>query len=98
MNFTKNFDRARNVVKGCLITAMIICVIGLFINESAPTLGLYIIIAALALIAFAMLLVFTSLKCPYCGKQLFSKCLTVTVCPNCKRNLTTGMKSKGKKK
>ena len=98
MNFTKNFDRARRMVKVCLITAMIICILGILVNESAPGLALYIIIAALALIAFAMLLVFTSLKCPYCGKQLFNKCLTVTVCPNCRRNLTTGMKSKGKKK
>ena len=57
-----------------------------------------VIVGVLLLIQLAMLLVFTSLKCPYCGKQLFSKCLTVTVCPNCKRNLTTGMKSKGKKK
>ena len=98
MNFTKNFERARRMVKMCLLIAMGICVLGLLLNESAPELALYIIIAATALIAFAMLLVFTTLKCPYCGKQLFNKCLTVTVCPNCRRNLTTGMKSKGKKK
>lgn len=98
MNFTKNFDRARNIVKICLFVAMGICILGLFINDSAPQLGFYIIIAALALIVFALVLVFTALKCPYCGKQLFSKCLTVTVCPHCRRDLTTGMKRKGKKR
>ncbi len=98
MDFTKKFDRVRNIVKACLFVAMGICVVGLLVNDSAPQLGLYIIIAALALIVFALVLVFTSLKCPYCGKQLFSKCLTVTVCPHCRRNLTTGMKSKGKRR
>ena len=98
MNFTKNFYLARNIVKGCLFTAMGLCILGLLVNESMPTIGMYVVIAAVSLIVVALAFIFTCLKCPYCGKQLISKCLTVTVCPHCKRNLATGIKSKGKKK
>ena len=98
MNFTKSFDRARNTVKGCLFTAMGLCVLGLVINERLPDAAKYVTIAAVVLIVIGCALVALCLKCPYCGRQIISKCLTVTSCPHCKRNLTTGMKTKGKKR
>ena len=98
MNFTKNFERARNITKGCLFAAFGLCVLGLLVNESVPDLAVYIVVASVALIAIALFVVFTCLKCPYCGKQIISKCLTATVCPHCRRDLTTGMKSKKKKR
>ena len=97
MNFTKNFDRARGLAKGCLFGAMGLCILGLITNGSMPDLAVYIVVAAVVLIAVALFVVFTCLKCPYCGKQIISKCLTTTVCPHCKRNLTTGLKGKKKK-
>ena len=98
MDFTKNFYLARNIVKGCLFVAMGLCIVGLIVNEALPTVGVYIVFAAVILIVVALGLIFTCLKCPYCGKQIISKCLTVTVCPHCKRDLATGIKSKGKKR
>ena len=98
MDFTKNFYLARNIVKGCLFVAMGLCIVGLIVNEALPAVGMYIVIGAVGLIIVALALIFTCLKCPYCGKQLISKCLTVTVCPHCKRELATGLKSKGKKR
>ena len=98
MNFTKSFDRARNTVKGCLFSAMGLCILGLLINESYPGAAKYICISAVVLIVLGCVLVGLCLKCPYCGRQIISKCLTVTSCPHCKRNLTTGMKTKGKKR
>jgi len=98
MNFTKSFDRARNTVKGCLFSAMGLCILALLLNENYPTPAIYCTVAAVALIVIGVVLVALCLKCPYCGKQIISKCLTVTVCPHCKRNLTTGMKGKNKKK
>ena len=98
MNFTKNFDRARNTVKGCLFSAMGLCVLGLFINETYPTAAIYATVAAVALIIIGVALVALCLKCPYCGKQIISKCLTVTTCPHCHRNLSTGLKGKKKGK
>ncbi len=98
MDFTKNFYLARNIVKACLFTAMGLCILGLIVNEAAATIGLYIVIGAVALIAVALVIIFTCLKCPYCGKQIISKCLTVTACPHCRRDLATGIKSKKKKR
>ena len=98
MDFTKNFYLARNIVKGCLFVAMGLCIIGLIVNEALPAVGMYIVIGAVGLIIVALALIFTCLKCPYCGKQIISKCLTVTVCPHCKRDLATGLKAKGKKR
>ena len=98
MNFTKNFYLARNIVTACLFIAMGLCIIGLIVNEALPSISLYIVISAVVLIFFALFLVFTCLKCPYCGKQIISKCLTVTSCPHCRRDLTTGMKGKKKAK
>ena len=97
MNFTKNFDRARNTVKGCLFSALGLCILGLIANESYTQATIYIMVSAVALIVISLALVFLCLKCPYCGKQIISKCLTVTVCPHCKRNLSTGMKGKKKR-
>ncbi len=98
MNFNKNFYRARNAVKGCLFGAMGMCILGLIANEALPSIGIYIVISALALIVIGLVITFTCLKCPYCGKQLISKCLTVTVCPHCRRDLSTGIKSKKKRR
>ena len=98
MNFTKNFDRARSTVKACLFSAMGLCILGLIANESYPNATIYIMVAAVALIVISLALVAICLKCPYCGKRIISKCLTVTVCPHCRRNLSTGMKSKGKRR
>jgi len=98
MNFTKNFDRARSIAKGCLFGAAGLCVLGLLVNGSMPDLAVYIVVAAVALIVIALFVVFTCLKCPYCGKQIISKCLTVTACPHCKRDLRSGLKTKKKKR
>ena len=97
MNFTKNFERGRSIAKGCLFAAAALCVVGLLLNGSMPGIAVYIVVTALILIAIALFTVFTCLKCPYCGKQIISKCLTTTVCPHCKRNLASGLKSKKKK-
>ena len=97
MDFTKSFYRARNTAKGCLFGAMGLCVLGLLVNESMPQIAMYIVISAVALIAIALFVIFTCLKCPYCGKQIISKCLTTNVCPHCKRNLATGLKGKKRK-
>lgn len=97
MNFTKNFEKARALVKGCLFSAVALCILGLIANESMPQLALYAVIGAVVLMVVSLFVVFTCLKCPYCGKQIIVKCLTVTSCPHCRRNLVTGIKSKKKK-
>ena len=92
------FERARGLVKGCLYAAIAFCVAGLLINSTSETMAMYAVIAAVLLIAVALFFVAVCLKCPYCGKHIIVKCLTVKSCPHCNRNLETGIKAKGKKR
>jgi len=92
------FERARGLVKGCLFAAVAFCVIGLLINSSSETLAMYAAVTAVILMAVALIFVAMCLKCPYCGKHIIVKCLTVKSCPHCGRDLVSGMKVKGKGK
>ncbi len=98
MNTSKmSFERAQGLVKGFLYSAVGFCIVGLIVNGTYPDLAVYAVGAAILFMVLALGVVFLCLKCPYCGKQIFVKCLTIKVCPHCKRNMVTGLKVKGKK-
>lgn len=92
------FDKARLVIKGLLLGGIVVCVAALLIQSLNPTLGVYLTLIGIACVIGSLVFVFTYMKCPYCGKQLFKNCLVVTVCPHCRRHLVAGTKVKSKKR
>ena len=92
------FEKARGMLKGFLIAAVALCVVGLLVNSSSETAAFYCVMGAIICLAFGLFVLFTCVKCPYCGKRIIRNCLVVKNCPHCKRNLSSGLKGKSKKK
>jgi len=93
----KNFETARKIVKLLLGATIVLCVLALLVNDGSGGLVNYFVIGAIACIVAVVLVVAIGMRCPYCGKTIVRKCLVVEVCPHCRRNLTTGLKSKKKR-
>ena len=91
------FEMARNIIKGLLAVAGIMCVIALIANDGNSRFAVYAAIIAVVCIVGTLFIVATSMKCPYCGRAIIRKCLVVKTCPHCNRNLVSGLKSKKKK-
>ncbi len=92
------FDKARNLVMFMLVMCIAACVGSVIANDFDVALanmfglmsGLFFILAAAVIVVFC--------KCPHCGKRVFFGMLKYKTCPNCKHDLVTGEKTKGKKR
>lgn len=91
------FERARTVIKSLLIAGIVVCVAALLTHSINPTIGAYLTLLGIFCVVGSLVFVFGFMKCPYCGKQIFLNCLTVKVCPHCRRHLVSGIKVKNKK-
>ena len=97
MRPNKSFETARNIIKVLLGAAVVLCVLALLVGDGGGALGAYVVIAAVACIVAIVIVLAVGMRCPYCGKTIVRKCLVVEVCPHCRRNLATGLKSKKKR-
>ena len=95
-NQNLNFERARNIIKGLLVLAAILCVVALVAGEGQFM--AYATVVAAVLIVLAVFVMAVGMKCPYCGRAIIRKCLVVKSCPHCGRDLASGLKSKKKKR
>lgn len=90
------FETVKKVAKvGFALTALA-CFLGIFVGNSDPQLAAYLTYAALMFVMFTLAIVLKWGRCPWCGTLLIRKMLSLKVCPNCNRDLTTGKKKKGK--
>lgn len=90
-----SFERSRSIVKFLLIFAGALCILALLMGEGP--MQTYASVTAIVCILMSLFVMFVGLRCPYCGKVIFKKCLVVKNCPHCNRNLVTGLKGKKKK-
>lgn len=90
------FDRARNLVKLLLVLCVILCVVGVVVAERGSALALYSGIISIVCFVLAFVVVILYCKCPYCGKVIYLGLFKAVNCPHCRRNLSTGAKTKGK--
>ena len=71
--------------------------LALLLSDGGGALSAYVVIGAVVCVVATVLVVAIGMRCPYCGKTIVRKCLVVEVCPHCRRNLATGLKSKKKR-
>ena len=94
-----DLEKARTIVKVLLALAAAFCVIALIVDSSGTTqFSMYCALGAIVCIVFTILTLFTSMRCPFCGRLMIRKCLTVKTCPHCHRDLTNGLRNKKSKR
>ena len=99
MNQNMNFQRGQTAIKCLMGLAAILCAIALLVEGRGTTssFSVYAAVTAIVCIVLTIFVVAVAMKCPYCGRRIIRKCLTVKTCPHCRRNLTSGIRTKGKK-
>lgn len=90
------FDRARNLVKLLLVLCVVLCVTGVAMTNTGNAFASYSGIISIVCFVLAFVVVILYCRCPYCGKVIYLGLFKAVSCPHCRRNLTTGAKTKGK--
>ena len=93
-----SFQTAKKTVITLMAVIVVFCVTALIMRGSNEPVAAILSYSALALLAFLTSTIFKWLRCPYCGKVLLRKLVWLKVCPECKRNLDTGLREKKKSK
>lgn len=91
--FDRTFEYGRKMAKSCVLFAVVLCVLGLFMPQGTY-LQVILIAATLAMLAATVVVMYKFCRCPYCGKRIMLGVLRVKFCPRCRRSLTTGKKMK----
>ena len=96
------FDKARNLVKLLLGMCIVSCLASIIANGNpkkkwAATASVFGMLSAVFFV-LAFIVIGLFCKCPNCGKRIYLGLFKAVNCPNCKRNLITGEKSKGKRR
>ena len=97
-NYENSFIHGRELAKKILIGIVVCCVFSVLSLSMATfvvQMGLVSVTTVLVLLLIYVIIKYC--RCPYCGKLIILGVLAVTDCPRCRRNLTTGKKSKKKR-
>ena len=91
------FHTGRQLAKVLIVLAIAAILSGYaFFLEGDPMRDMMISVGGvLGLLTVGVIMFFC--RCPYCGKILVRNLFNLKECPFCKRNLSTGVKVKGKK-
>jgi uncharacterized Zn finger protein (UPF0148 family) len=91
-----NLANAKKLVGVLLGLSCAVCIGGLLFFERGSQQSLYSAIASVTLLILAIGSGLIWGRCPWCGKILIRGLFSKTMCPSCRRDLTTGKKKKGK--
>ena len=92
------FDKARNLVKLLLGMCIVSCLASIIANDSSAQMSSVFGVLSAVFFALALIVIGLFCKCPNCGTRIYLGLFKAVNCPNCKRNLITGEKSKGKRR
>lgn len=92
------FDKARNLVKLLLGMCMVSCIIGVIAKDSNVQMSATLGILSIVFFVLSFVVIGLFCKCANCGKHIYLGLFKAVNCPNCKRNLITGEKTKGKRR
>ena len=92
--YDRTFEYGQKIVKYLLILIIVLAFASVLLVPKGSTAQLILVIAAFAIVAVLLAVIYKYCRCPYCGKRIFAGVLAVKSCPNCRRNLITGKKVK----
>lgn len=92
------FDKARNLVKLLLGMCIVSCLASIIANDNSAQMASVFGMLSAVFFVLAFIVIGLFCKCPNCGKRIYLGLFKAVNCPNCKRNLITGEKSKGKRR
>lgn len=93
-HYDRTFEYGQKIVKYLLILVIVLGLASALLVPQNSTAQWVLVIAAFAMIAAALFVIYKYCRCPYCGKRIFGGVLAVKSCPKCRRNLVTGKKVK----
>ena len=90
------FETAKKVAMSLLAACCILCILALVVTTEGDAARDVTSYAALGCGMLGVVCLVAFCKCPYCGTRIFRNLMNVKVCPNCRRDLQTGIRKKGK--
>ena len=94
--FNSNFEYGKRLARNCVVIGIVFCLLGLFATPAGSMAQIVLTLCAAGAIVATSVVMARYCRCPSCGKRIVFGVLTVTNCPRCHRNLTTGQKTKKK--
>ena len=92
--YVNSFIHGREMCRKTMYSALGCCALSVIGKFVSPYMQLFFAGATVILFIATIVIIVRQCRCPHCGKVIFMGVLAVTACPNCKRNLTTGKKTK----
>ena len=91
--YINGFMRGRELLKKLLVSDLITAVAAMLTRGTPMLMGLFS--GATVLLFLAIIYIDVKFcRCPNCGKVILLGVLAIDTCPRCKRNLSTGKKTK----
>lgn len=90
------FEKAKRLVTILLVFSIMACVVGLLFGHGNREFLIGTAAAALASLLLAGFVIVKYCRCPWCGKLLLRRMFAVRTCPDCRRDIETGKRRKGK--
>ena len=91
------FHKAKKIT-GALFVMGIVALVLALLSGDQPSLAGTLTAAGLILFAAGIFVCVAYCRCPVCNRVIMRKLFVLQICPYCKRNLATGLKSKKKTK
>ena len=93
--YVNSFLHGREMCRKVMYSALgcaVLSIVGNYLKF--PYVQLFFAVTTIVLFIASIVIIVRECRCPYCGKIIFLGVLAVTACPKCRRNLTTGKKTK----
>ena len=94
VRYTDTFERGQMWVKHLLFAAILCGAAAMLLVKSGSYAQLTLILISFGLLIGMVVTAWRLCRCPYCGRVIAADVLRTTVCPGCRRSLSTGRKVK----
>ena len=94
VRYKPTFEYGRNLAKYLLVGSVVFVLAALMLVPGGSVAQAILIALSFVLMAALVFVIVKYCRCPYCGRVIAAGVLRTTVCPGCRRSLSTGRKVK----